>query len=85
MTVLGPISSRRSALSLVPVDELLEELLVHMGSIGSIGSMDGRRMRPHVGIHCRGPLALSLGLGRSVGLSVSLSHSMVSCDSPLVV
>ena len=82
MTVLGPISSRRSALSLVPVDELLEELLVHMGSIGS---MDGRRMRPHVGIHCRGPLALSLGLGRSVGLSVSLSHSMVSCDSPLVV
>lgn len=87
VTILGPIPSSGSALSLVPIDELLEELLVHMGGIGSI---DGRRMRPHVGIHRRGPLALSLGLGGSMGLNMSrrvggLSHAMVLCDSPWVV
>lgn len=87
LTILGPVPSSGSALSLVPVDELLEQLLVHSGSIGGI---DGRRMRPHVGIHSRGPLALGLGLGGSMGLRMSrsvdgLGYSMVRCDSPLAV
>lgn len=75
LAILGPISPSGGALSLVPVNELLKELLVHIGGI------DGRRMRPHVSIHRRGPLTLSLGLGGRMGLS----HNMVRCDSPLIV
>ena len=86
LAILGPISSSGGALSLVPVDELLKELLVHIGGNGGIG---GRRMRPHVGIHRRGPLTLSLGLGGRMGLSVSrcvgLGHNMVRRGSPLIV